>query len=88
MKKWTVPLVSALISFALFWGSGILPKITAGLVARAHMDKGYTYLFTEYSPAHDMYMCYFEGENGEDRHLGVVYRYFPFFVLYDSFYPG
>ncbi len=88
MKNKTIAVVSLVLAFLLFWFSGILPQFVASLVARAHIEKGYTYLYTEYSPAHDMYLCYFENESGESRHLGIIYRFFPFDVLYDSAFPG
>ena len=50
--------------------------------------------YVEYSPAHDSYFVYFSGgpnpsgEMGTTRHIGVYYRFFPFFVWYDSMYPG
>ena len=88
MKKKAVIIISLVLAFLLFWFSGILPKYIASLVARGYMDNSYTYLYTEYSPAHDMYLSYFENDNGEDRHLGIIYRFFPFDVLYDSAFPG
>lgn len=81
------------------WFSDILPKAIAESVAEKYMENQlygefYDVEYAEYSPAHDSYFVCFsggpnpEGEMGTTRHVGVYYRYFPFFVWYDSINPG
>lgn len=86
--------------FLVLWFSGILPKECAKSAAENYMKNDVLYgeyykaEYAEYSPAHDSYFVYFSGgpnpsgEMGTTRHIGVYYRYFPFFVWYDSMYPG
>ncbi len=87
------------VAFLLFWFSGILPKTAAKSSAEKYMNNQlygeyYNAEYVEYSPAHDSYFVYFSGgpnpsgEMGTTRHIGVYYRFFPFFVWYDSMYPG
>ena len=88
------------IAFAVLLFSGFLPKQCAISAAEAYMKNEVLYgeyyhaEYAEYSPAHDSYFVYFsggpnpEGEMGTTRHIGVYYRWFPFFVWYDSMYPG
>ena len=94
----TVFLVFVLV-FALLWFSDILPAQAAKIAAKSYMKEQlygehYKIEYSEYSPAHDSYFVYFsggpnpEGKIGTTRHVGVYYRYFPFFVWYDSMYPG
>lgn len=98
-KKVSVVLGIFFIAFILLWFSDVLPKQTAKIVAESYMKnqlygEHYDAEYAEYSPAHDSYFVYFsggpnpEGEIGTTRHIGVYYRYFPFFVWYDSLYPG
>lgn len=86
-------------AFVILWFSGILPKQAAAFAAEKYMESQlygeyYEAEYAEYSPAHDSYFVYFSGgpnpsgEMGTTRHIGVYYRYFPFFVWYDSMYPG
>ena len=88
------------LAFLILWFSGILPKEAAKLSAERYMKNEVLYgefyhaEYAEYSPAHDSYFVYFSGgpnpsgEMGTTRHIGVYYRFFPFFVWYDSMYPG
>lgn len=88
-----------LAAFVVLWFSGFLPKLAATSAAEKYMKaqlygEYYEAEYAEYSPAHDSYFVYFSGgpnssgEMGTTRHIGVYYRYFPFFVWYDSMYPG
>lgn len=99
MKKKTAVIIALCLLFAALWLLDILPPEVAKIPARIHMDAeefGETYRieYAEYSPAHDSYFVYFSGgpssggENEITRNVGVYYRYFPFFVWYDSMYPG
>ena len=101
MKERKLSLVIGVICAAIlvFWFSGILPKQFAKSAAERYMDEQlygefYDAEYVEYSPAHDSYFVYFSGgpnpsgEMGTTRHIGVYYRFFPFFVWYDSMYPG
>ena len=100
IKKSSVILTTLFSVFLILWFSGILPKEAAKLSAERYMKNEvlhgeyYHAEYVEYSPAHDSYFVYFSGgpnpsgEMGATRHIGVYYRYFPFFVWYDSMYPG
>lgn len=100
MKRKSTLIIGSLCAVILvFWFSGILPKAAAKSVAENYMENQlygefYDAEYAEYSPAHDSYFVYFsggpnpEGEMGTTRHIGVCYRYFPFFVWYDSINPG
>lgn len=99
-KKLSLVLGIFCIAFLILWFSDILPKQVAKSVAEKYMKNEVLYgeqyhaEYAEYSPAHDSYFVYFSGgpnpsgEMGTTRHIGVYYRYFPFFVWYDSMYPG
>lgn len=98
-KKLSAIIGAVMLIFAIFWFSGILPKEFAKSSAEKYMKNQlygefYEAEYAEYSPAHDSYFVYFSGgpnpsgEMGTTRHIGVYYRYFPFFVWYDSMYPG
>lgn len=101
LKKKAFVLLAGLL-FAvllLLWFSGILPKEAAKISAEKYMENQlygefYKVRYAEYSPAHDSYFVYFSGgpnpngEMGTTRHIGVYYRWLPFFVWYDSMYPG
>lgn len=87
------------VLFLVLWFSDILPKAAAKSAAEKYMNEQlygefYDAEYAEYSPAHDSYFVYFsggpnpDGKMGTTRHVGVYYRYFPFFVWYDSMYPG
>ena len=100
MKKKTNVVIGIFCAvFVVLWFSGVLPKLAAKSAAEKYMESQlygeyYKAEYTEYSPAHDSYFVYFSGgpnpsgEMGTTRHIGVYYRYFPFFVWYDSMYPG
>ena len=100
MKKLSLVLGIFCAVFMILWFSGILPKAAAKSVAEKYMKNEVLYSeqyhaeYAEYSPAHDSYFVYFSGgpnpsgEMGTTRHIGVYYRFFPFFVWYDSMYPG
>ncbi len=101
MKKKTVTMIAGLLCtvLLLLWFGGILPKEAAKIAAENYMKnqlygEQYEVRYAEYSPAHDSYFVYFsggpnpEGEMGTTRHIGVYYRWFPFFVWYDSINPG
>ena len=99
-KKLSLVLVILCLAFLILWFSDILPKQVAKSVAEKYMKNEVLYgeqyhaEYAEYSPAHDSYFVYFSGglnpsgEMGTTRHVGVYYRYFPFFVWYDSMFPG
>ena len=98
-KKFTLIIGSICAVFLVLWFSGVLPKYVAKTVAESYMKEQlygefFDAEYAEYSPAHDSYFVYFsggpnpEGEMGTTRHIGVYYRYFPFFVWYDSIDPG
>ena len=99
-KKLSLVLGIFCIAFLILWFSDILPKHIAKSVAEKYMKSEVLYgefyetEYAEYSPAHDSYFVYFSGgpnpsgEMGTTRHIGVYYRFFPFFVWYDSMSPG
>lgn len=99
-KKLSLVLGILCAAFLILWFSDILPKAAAKSVAEKYMKNEVLYgeqyhaEYAEYSPAHDSYFVYFSGgpnpsgEMGTTRHIGVYYRYFPFFVWYDSMFPG
>ena len=99
-KKLSLVLGILCAAFLILWFSDILPKQVAKSVAEKYMKNEVLYgeqyhaEYAEYSPAHDSYFVYFSGgpnpsgEMGTTRHVGVYYRYFPFFVWYDSMFPG
>ncbi|MBQ7124041.1 MAG: hypothetical protein IJO01_05460 [Oscillospiraceae bacterium] len=101
MSKNKISIIAGIIcvAFLLLWFSDILPKAAAVSSAEKYMKEQlygefYEAEYAEYSPAHDSYFVYFSGgpnpsgEMGTTRHIGVYYRWFPFFVWYDSMYPG
>lgn len=100
MKKRITLIAGAICAVILvFRFTGILPKTVAKSVAENYMNNQlygefYDAEYAEYSPAHDSCFVYFsggpnpEGEMGTTRRIGVCYRYFPFFVWYDSINPG
>ena len=102
MVRKKLPLILRILcaAFLILWFSDILPKQIAESVAEKYMKNEVLYgeqyhaEYAEYSPAHDSYFVYFSGgpnpsgEMGTTRHIGVYYRFFPFFVWYDSMYPG
>ena len=99
-KKLSLVLVILCLAFLILWFSDILPKQVAKSVAEKYMKNEVLYgeqyhaEYAEYSPTHNSYFVYFSGgpnpsgEMGTTRHVGVYYRYFPFFVWYDSMFPG
>lgn len=98
-KKFSAFLGIICAAILILWFSGILPKQFAKSAAEKYMENQlygefYDAEYAEYSPAHDSYFVYFSGgpnpsgEMGTTRHIGVYYRWFPFFVWYDSMYPG
>ena len=99
-KKLSLVLVILCLAFLILWFSDILPKQVAKSVAEKYMKNEVLYgeqyhaEYAEYSPAHDSYFVYFSGgpnpsgEMGTTRHIGVYYRFLPFFVWYDSMNPG
>ena len=98
-KALRIAVGSLCLVLLLLWFGGILPKEAAKISAREYMDQQlygefYRVQYAEYSPAHDSYFVYFSGgpnpngEMGTTRHIGVYYRWLPFFVWYDSMYPG
>ena len=101
MKKKVLTAAAGILclAFLLLWFGGILPKEAAKISAEKYMKnqlygEQYKVQYAEYSPAHDSYFVYFsggpnpEGEMGTTRHVGVYYRWLPFFVWYDSINPG
>ena len=87
------------VLLAVLWISEVIPKAIAKSAAESYMQNRlygefYDAEYVEYSPAHASYFVYFSGgpnpsgEIGTTRHIGVYYRWFPFFVWYDSMYPG
>lgn len=93
-KRWIVTLI--VIGFLALWFSDVLPKQVVKLVASNYMSKqenghNYKLKMVEYSPAHDAYFAYFNNATIPDqdaRNIGVYYRWFPFHVYFDSYYPG
>ncbi|MBR3952483.1 MAG: hypothetical protein IKJ82_02565 [Oscillospiraceae bacterium] len=101
MKKKLFAVAAGLLCAALLllWFCGFLPEKAAIKAAEKYMENQlygefYKAEYAEYSPAHDSYFVYFSGgpnpsgEMGTTRHIGVYYRWLPFFVWYDSINPG
>jgi len=90
MKKIIVFIL--ILILVTLWFSDILPlqvaKVTAIIYMRQVEDhEDFQLIDAEYSPAHDTYFVYFK--SGDiNRNIGIYYRYFPFEVYFDSFYPG
>lgn len=101
MKQKIFRLIAVILipAAAMLFLSGIIPEAFAKASAARYL-KGRPYgeyyraEYAEYSPAHDSWFVYFSGgpnplgEPGTTRHIGVYYRWIPFFVWYDSMNPG
>lgn len=89
MKK--IILISLILGLLLLWFSDILPiqvaKIVASIYIRGETTEDFQIIGADYSPAHDAYFVYFKSGDHQ-RNIGIYYRYFPFDVYFDSYYPG
>jgi len=94
MKKKAVLgfIITAAAVLVIFWFSGVLPKEVAKLTAIIYVEKNsngmeYEIKGVEYSPAYDYYFVYLNNVFApaeKVRSIGVIYRYFPFFIISDS----
>lgn len=81
--------------FLMMWFSKCLPKQVVKLVAinyMAQQEDGAKFILKEvdYSSAHNAYFAYFDNQedmDGETRNIGIYYKWFPFYVYFDSQKP-
>ena len=88
-KKKRIFMLAAISVLSVLWFSHVLPiqlsKVTAAVYLSTKEDgKGYHITDTDFSGPFDSYFVYFENEAGEQRNIGVHYRYLPFDVWFDS----
>ncbi len=93
-KNKVIIITALLIAFLLLWFSDILPLKVADAISISYISKQndgreYSVIGSDYSPAHDCYFVYFsKSENSKQRNIGIYYRFLPFDVYFDSYYPG
>ena len=93
MKKKRICIVLGIVAiFLIMWFSKFLPKQVVKLVAINYMSQqedGSMFKLKEvdYSSAHNAYFAYFDNNenlNEETRNIGIYYKWFPFYVYFDS----